>query len=261
MVLFSVKVVNYQSLKNKKIEFINAALGGYSSFESYGRLWSRVRFYSPDIIVVCHGWNEMYYFNRVDDIISWRTCKNRSWGFYDLPKTIVYEPYWFDHLIKYSQLLTKVRFKFTPPVNAETGQALKLKKSYDKRGLDIFRSNLKLIKAAAEIMNAELYVLKQATLTSPQLPEEERKRCCYHFHGFDHDAHIDAFNRIYQVIDEEISAENIIDTTSLSGVPANFFDHIHPTPTGSREIAKIVAEKLRKRLTDPQKYATQPVRK
>ena len=88
-----------QSLKNKKIEFINAALGGYSSFESYGRLWSRVRFYSPDIIVVCHGWNEMYYFNRVDDIISWRTCKNRSWGFYDLPKTIVYEPYWFDHLI------------------------------------------------------------------------------------------------------------------------------------------------------------------
>jgi hypothetical protein len=46
----------------KHIEFINAALGGYTSFESYGRLWSRIRFFSPDIIVVYHDWNEMYYF-------------------------------------------------------------------------------------------------------------------------------------------------------------------------------------------------------
>lgn len=42
-----------------KVDFINGALGGYTSFESYGRLWSRIRHFSPDIIVVYHGWNEM----------------------------------------------------------------------------------------------------------------------------------------------------------------------------------------------------------
>src|SRR5215471_11080551 len=58
--------------RRSRIEFINAAIGGFTTFESYGRLWSRLRFYSPDIIVVYHGWNEMYYFNSVDKLADWR---------------------------------------------------------------------------------------------------------------------------------------------------------------------------------------------
>src|SRR5262245_50493031 len=54
----------------RQVDFINAALGGYTSFESYGRLWSRVGHFSPDVVVVTHGWNEMYYFRRADDIVS-----------------------------------------------------------------------------------------------------------------------------------------------------------------------------------------------
>ena len=38
--------------EGKRLEFINAALGGYCTFESYGRLWSRLRAYEPDIVVV-----------------------------------------------------------------------------------------------------------------------------------------------------------------------------------------------------------------
>lgn len=57
----------------KCVEFINAAMGG-STYESYGRLWSRLRFYKPDIIVVYHGWNDMYYFNDeyAADPTKWR---------------------------------------------------------------------------------------------------------------------------------------------------------------------------------------------
>jgi hypothetical protein len=32
-----------------RFDFINGSLGGYSSFESYGRLWSRLIHFSPDI--------------------------------------------------------------------------------------------------------------------------------------------------------------------------------------------------------------------
>ena len=73
------KVENTISKKN--IEFINAALAGYTSFESYGRLWSRLRFYSPDLIIINHGWNEMYYFteNQVEDISKWRKLPDGDW--------------------------------------------------------------------------------------------------------------------------------------------------------------------------------------
>ncbi len=85
---------------------------------------------------------------------------------------------------------------------------------------------------------------KQATLIVPNLDEDDRNRCRYDFHGFDHDAHVEAYNQIYSIIDQEIETENIIDVTPLSGVSEYFYDHVHPTEIGSMEIAKIVAKSL-----------------
>ena len=89
-----------------------------------------------------------------------------------------------------------------------------------------------------------LYVGKQATLIVRDLPESERRRCRYDLHGFDHAAHVEAFQAIYRVIDEEIPPDYIIDVTSLSGVPENFYDHIHPTPLGAERTAVIMANAL-----------------
>jgi hypothetical protein len=99
-----------EGFREKHIEFINGALGGYTSFESYGRLWSRIRFFSPDIIVVYHGWNEIYYFNRVDDMTSWRMLADGSWSLdrTDQPITI-YEPMSIDYVIWPFQVLIRLR--------------------------------------------------------------------------------------------------------------------------------------------------------
>jgi len=227
----------------KKVEYINAAPGGYTTFESYGRLWNRIRFFSPDIIVVYHGWNEMYYFNK-REIIFWKTLPDGSWRFDRAPRLAAYEPYWIDHMLRYSQLLTKIRLKMSTPLNGEIGLPQELKDDYDRKGLDIFRTNLRLIKEAASIFNAKLFVAKQATLVVPDLGEDYRKRCNYNYHGFDHDAHVEAFNQIYRIIDEEIDPEEIIDVTRLSGVSDYFYDHKHPTELGAMKIARIVAEPL-----------------
>lgn len=234
----------------QKIEFINGALSGYTSFESYGRLWSRIRFFSPDIIIVYHGWNEMYYFNEVDQITSWRTNNDGSWEFQPVPNQPDYAPLWIDHLIRPSQLLTRLRRRFSPRIIAggELGGSGKassaLRNSYDERGGGIWRTHLQLFRATAAILGAELFVVKQATLIVPNLPEKERLRCNYEFHGFDHDAHVRAFQHIYDIIDEEIPADYIIDATPLSGIPEYFYDHIHPTEEGARRIAEIVSRKL-----------------
>lgn len=235
--------------KNTKldVDFINAALGGYTSFESYGRLWSRLRHFSPDIVILTHGWNEMYYFNQSEDIVNWRTLKDGSWEF-DLLKnpTAIYSPHFADSLIRWSQLLTVFRLSVSKPNNGEIGPSVRkqLKSNFNHKGLEIWRTNLKLIRELCRVTGARLFVLKQATLITPDLPASERRKCRYDFHGFDHNAHVEAFRGIYQVISDEIDHNFIIDTTVLSGHPELFFDHIHPNPVGTRKIASIVSQAL-----------------
>lgn len=227
------------------IEFLNAAYGGYTSFESYGRLWSRLRFYEPDVIVVVHGWNEMYYFSTIDRIAKWRVLFDGSWRFDAIQGTLKsFEPLWVDRLIWPSQLLTRVRLRLATPVGGEMGGRPQaptgLADHYDQRGLEIWRTNLRLIRDAARAFGAELFVAKQATLIVPGLSEEDRRRCQYELHGFNHDAHVNAFRAIYEVIEQEIPAGRIIPLDRLSGQGALFYDHVHPTPTGARSFAELV---------------------
>ncbi len=232
---------------DKRIELINGAMGGYSSFESYGRLWSRIRFFSPDIIVVYHGWNEMYYFDDVDNIIQWRTLADGDWTFERTDNPIVvYEPLAIDHLIWPSQTLSQIRLNLSEQIggHGEIGQPKPLQSGFDPRGLEIWRTNLQLLRETADLMDAELFVAKQATLIVPDLAEADREPIGYSFHGFDHDTHVDMYQGIYQVIDEEFPSEQIIDVTPLSGRTDLFFDHVHPTLSGAEAITQIMVDVL-----------------
>lgn len=236
-------------LKNKynlKVDFINAAQGGYSTFESYGKLWSRLRFLDPDIIVMYHGWNDMYYFNDTyaDNPLEWRKGFDLS-GENIVEETI--KPLGIDKYIGWSQFLIKFRLAITRRANkgnGEVGVNLNLKDTYNKKGLTIFNENLNLIKRFAEDKGIEFFVCKQATLITPTTSEEDKERCRYYYHGFDHDAHVNAFDEIYKIVEKEVSNNKVIDLTSLSGVSENFKDHIHQTVLGNNKISNIVADSL-----------------
>ena len=111
-------------------------------------------------------------------------------------------------------------------------------------GLEIWRINLKLLKSTAETIGAKLFVAKQATLIVPGLPESECDRCKYGNHGFDHNAHIQAYEGIYRVIEQEISPDSIIDVTKISGQSESFHDHVYPTKKGTTQIAEIMSDFL-----------------
>jgi hypothetical protein len=179
---------------------------------------------------------------------SWRTRPDGSWGLTASDPVTVYNPRWFDGLLRPSQLLTKARLRLTEPVNGEVGRAGQigrpLEHDYDHRALELFRQNLRIFRAAAGLAGVELLVGKQATLIVPDLPESERARADYGLHHLDHGAHVDAFRQLYRIIDEEIPADHVIDATPLSGVPENFYDHIHPTPLGAERTATIMADAL-----------------
>jgi lysophospholipase L1-like esterase len=276
---WNVAQIVQRRLPDRKITFINGAMGGYTSFESFGRLWSRLRFFNPDIVVINHGWNEMYYFANADVAKNWRVRPDGSWGF-DTTNAKVFEPMWLDHIIRYSQLLTRVRSSLASRDNGEVGGARqkaaskpatrpsKKKKGskpvpaneeFDDRALDVWRTNLRLFRDSAKSLHTTIFVCKQPTLIVADLPPAQQKRCRYELHGFGHMAHVRAYQAIYSVIDKEIPSERIIDLTSVSGRPELFYDHVHPTEKGSSEIAALVAEPIIKQLS--QAPATQPATK
>jgi lysophospholipase L1-like esterase len=230
-----------------KIDYINGAAGGYTTFESYGRLWSRLRHFSPDFVVVYHGWNEMYYFRRVDDILSWRTMPDGSWDFgRPVQRTALYTPHAIDPLLRWSQVLSRLRLRLSRHLEGEFASAdrVPLAADFDHRGLEIFRTNVKLFRETSKVIGARLLVAKQATLITPGAPPEQRRRCQTRYHGFGYDAHVRAYQGLYRVIDEEIPADSVIDVTPLSGRMDLFYDHVHPTPQGTTEIARLMADRL-----------------
>lgn len=241
------KTINkLKSETNQKIDFINAALGGYTSFESYGKLWSKLRFYSPDVIVVYHGWNEMYYFGeKANSGYNWKSS-------FDVSNKVniqSYAPNWVDPYIKWSQLLSKVRIKLSTPLSLNGEKYIqnknnKLKKTFNKKSLKVYQQNLRLIRDFCKSNNIDFFICKQASLISKNTKEADKKRCFYYYHGFNHEAHVEAFDSIYKIIDKEIPTENIIDLTSLSSTSNFFEDHIHPSLLGAEKISISVKDSI-----------------
>jgi lysophospholipase L1-like esterase len=238
------KTIELLKKKNFKVDFINAALGGYTSFESYGRLWSRIRFFKPDIVVVNHGWNEMYYFNDIaDEPLKWRTEvgweeSNKMWN------AIKYR------LLSWSQVLVRIKLIINKnrSQNGEMGKDFGLSKKYNSQGLKILSENIKLFKSFGKTFDCEIFFCKQPTLITENTKDIDKARCNYEFHGFGHEEHVKAYNAVYSIIDSEFDKNNVIDLTPISGISENFYDAVHPTKKGADEIAKIVADSLEKHI-------------
>lgn len=235
-------------LPEQSIDFINASNGGYSTFESYGRLWSRLRFFSPDIVVVYHMWNDFYYFAR-ERMELWRVPEDGG-GFTVAKPHIakVYEPSFVDPFIQWSVFLSRTRLVFSTYLGDE---AVRVKEPYEgqevthyrRKNLEVFRTNLKLIREAARIMGAELFVIKQPTMVV-DAPLAQRVRFFPQWHGFSYEEHLEAIPDVYRVIDEEIDRDHVIDASIFSGNRELIRDHVHLSDVGTTALAELVSLSL-----------------
>ncbi len=238
------------------IEMINGAVSGYTTFESYGRLWSQIRFFDPDMVIVYHGWNDMYYFDDASPkkIIHWRFQGGENWGdeTVEIPPKLSLHP--LDNFFGWSNLYGIYRLAISgdDPRNSqgELGGRVKedheLADSYDGRGIDIYISNLKLIEELTTKAGGEFYIIKQGTLMSAELSKRERRRCLTWYHTFNYQTHLRAFNDMYGAIDKNFTAAQIIDATGMTGALELFLDHIHPSPKGCAWLAGKVLNGLEK---------------
>lgn len=225
-----------------KIDFLNAAGSGFTTFESMGRLWARVRFYRPDAIVVYHGWNDLALLHpdtAAEGFHRWHVQEDGNWALER--RFALYEPMALDHLIRCSQILTKLRVRLgtrAPELEDFRRQA----DGIDLRALSVPRDNLRLILGAAKTLDMEAFVCKQATLVVPDLPANDRARCAQF--SFPWEAHVQGYRAYWEMIDQEVPREWVIDVTSINGRADLFSDHVHPNPAGAREVARLVADAL-----------------
>lgn len=226
----------------RKFDFLNAAASGFTTFETYGRLWSRVRFYRPDLIVVYHGWNDLglLYPGELENVNRWRVQDDGNWAL--MLRRGQIEPSPFDHVIWPSQLLSKLRLKLATRPRAALGDSRPMAADCDLKGLAVFRENLQLMLATARTLGIETYVCKQATLLAPGLDPSLRRRC--EQFSFPYEAHLRAYAGYRAMIDQEVPPDRVIDVSQLDGRADLFDDHVHVNPAGAREVARIVAAPL-----------------
>lgn len=241
------KVIELLKNKGYKVDFINAACGGYTTFDSYGILWSKVRFFNPDIVIVNHGWNDFGYFHQKEvDLINFRKNEKKNFegvefkGYFES-----YQPLFIDPLIQWSQTLTRLRLiAFNKPGKGEIifEEEYDLIKANEIGGSKVFYENMLLINEFCKTYEISTFFCKQPTLITNEDVDFSENQEQYRIE-FIQQRKKD-FDLIYEKIDTVANKNKVIDLRKLSGIEANFWDHIHPSPKGTDEIARIVADSL-----------------
>ena len=158
-----------------------------------------------------------------------------------------------DRYLSWSQFYSVIRVttgdKIDPLTFGEIGSKKRpeeeLADHFDGTCIDVFRDNLKLIQGACDVMGAECYIVKQATLATPDLPPDLKKNLVHTWlHEFNYETHLAAFDQIYRMIDDNFEDAVVIDATALSGKAEYFNDHVHLSEPGGDALGKLVADHI-----------------
>ena len=231
-----------------RADFINGAAGGYTTFESYGRLWSRLRFFSPDIVVLNHGWNDSYYINRLDEWPTlWRSNAKGGTGYHYQEYMEDVAPLAVDPAIARSQLLSRLRLAlYQRPgrgvIISDEERSQPIEDTYDPEVLNIYANNLRLIRDFCQDNGMELFIIKQPTLLTRSAVDSSG----FHWsgHSLSADCLLDVLEAFYAVADTIVAPDRIIDLRSLSGDEDMLADQVHPSFEGCFVIADIVSDHL-----------------
>lgn len=246
----------------RKINVINGAAGGYTTRESLGYLQSRLIYYRPDIVIVMHGWNDMFYFAKTDEELSqWRKDFNLQAMWNPKVGLRLKDPMPVDlQYLSWSQLYLHLRDfvrkrsgaegantvekRFEGVEMGKEGMPVLVMKPINARALETYRDNLEQMRTFCRSNGVRMYAILQPTLFKQGQPLSERLKksieTAMAYHAFGYAEHLEAFQQIYQINREVFGKEQVIDATGMNGREELFFDHIHQSPLGTDTLAKIV---------------------
>ncbi len=233
------------------IEVINAGVIGHTSLESVGRLFTEGYAFQPDLALIYNGWNDIKYFSSPKPVL--RTLRPSLQGFDPRIHNSSFIDRW---LCEWSQLYTvlrriyyKTKLKFGKEGLRKAGDTQNSIATLNPNGFRQYQLSMEMFVDLARNIGAEPILMTQARLPygSKVLTPEQRKRIDYHHVGLSHEALVETFEQLDEIV-RKVSAVKeaiLIDASShLSGKDWAFDDHVHVVPKGSDALAQLVADHL-----------------
>ena len=226
-----------------KYEVINLAIPGYTTAEKIGQMHSIVADLNPDIIILYQGWNDSKYFSEFKEnmIVS------------DVIGNLFIKKFYFTD---YSYFLTFIQ----AIVNKHNSVSAKRTREQDglakdpklviptlnTHGFKVYIRNLKFIASMSNALNAKLLLCSQLTLYKENNNDIEKSMLS--FGNFDY--YYNAL-KLCDIALKEVAEQNnnvffVNVKTQIESNIENLQDHIHPTFTGSKKIANVLADFINK---------------
>jgi lysophospholipase L1-like esterase len=229
-----------------RVRVINAGTPGHTTFDSVGRLLSEIRFFEPDVVVLCHAWNDMKYFNRIDPVHTpLRVIE-------PLPRATHarYPPSWFQNAFDHLALFRLARA--LPRMFGRYGEEGRMPEgayadTVSAAGIAQYRVNAACFVDVCRNIGALPVLCTQPHLPTSSNREAVHKRVGYYWVLMSHEAVCRAFQGCEESL-RDVAREKgcpLIDLAGrFSGEEALFVDHVHLNRQGSEAIAAGVAEEL-----------------
>jgi lysophospholipase L1-like esterase len=242
----------------REISVINAAAGGYTTIESLGYFQTRMVHYRPDIVLVMHAWNDMYYFTRSDlELSEWRKGINLQRYWSPEATSELQDPMPADlQYLSWSQLYLHLRGWASKSELFDEGEDSIVETRHrpyrapiNPSAYQVYRSNMSQIENLCAVRSLSCFTILQPTLVSAAADPDNQKvvrareRATLR-QGFDFDTHVVVFDTLYSINREVFGTERTIDATVMNGADELFFDHVHMNPQGTRRLAEIVFERV-----------------
>lgn len=224
------------------IEILNAAVPGHSTADSVGKLITDYWLLEPDLVFVCHAWNDMKYFARLSEDLPYRDLVGpfrEDWRLH---------PRGFDRLLSYSAFYRRFRNKLNREIVGDEGW---VRSPAEGRagdlGLRQLELNLRILARVTRDLGSVAVLCKQARLPVETSSELDRNRIGYSSVGLGHDELVRAFALVDRTV-EQVARDHCADVVDLNGPFSGrselFRDHVHLTRAGSEAVARVVAARL-----------------
>jgi hypothetical protein len=225
------------------VEVINAGVPGHASSDSVGRLFAEGHLFEPDVVVLYNAWNDIRTF-RSDEPLLRQAPESR------FDPRVSYTGWLDEALCNTSQLYVRLRGRY---FNAKYNIGVEGARGYGELGDDIsdvalrqYRLNLQLFVDTARNTGAIPVLMTQGRLVAPDNDEAARSRIGYDLPKLTHEGLVRAYedtDRITREVAESKDAP-LIEASVLAGRADLFYDHVHTTPEGSAELARLTADGL-----------------
>jgi lysophospholipase L1-like esterase len=222
------------------VEVINGGIPGNVSWESTAWLLGEGWQLNPDIVVLCHGWNELQHLG------STRPLARSSRPFDRRDNPHMYSQNAVDRTAaSWSALYRAVRYVLLTRKlgvgreGARTPEAPTPAASIDV-GLKRYRLHTRQFIDLARSIGAVPVLLEQVRLVAPDNGSEARAKILYDVHDLEHEElcrRLDHLDAVRKAVAAETGAR-WIQVPGISGRTEYFYDHIHLSDAGSTALAE-----------------------